>query len=71
MLIIDDDIEYNIAIPNNDNLKYFFEISEENYNFYYYFINSLGFPSVIGIYYLYCHNLFKEQEIRYLIGLII
>ena len=71
MLIVDDDIEYNIAIPNNDNLKYFFEISEENYNFYYYFINSLRFPSGIGLYYLYCHNLFKVQAIGYLKGLII
>ena len=55
MLIVEYDITYNIAIPNNDNQKYFFEIYKENYNFYYYIINTLRFTSEIGLYYLQCH----------------
>ena len=68
---VDDGIEYNISIPNNDNLIYFMQISEENYNFYYYIINPFDFTWGVGLYYLISHNLFQGGAISEIEVLII
>ena len=39
---INEDVDYNIAIPNNNSLTNYVKISEENYKFYYYIINHLN-----------------------------